>query len=62
MAAFRERAANETKRFSDATDSEYWVALCFHSREEKERWLRDSGLDALGDKYLDGSKIEAKLR
>lgn len=31
-AAFRARREQETARFRNATDSEYWVALCFETR------------------------------
>jgi hypothetical protein len=35
-------------------DTEYWVALCFESREQKEAFLKAVNLFAQGDKYLDG--------
>lgn len=59
---FKERAAAETKRFADATDSEYWVAVCFHTREDKERFLAEFSLDTVGDKYLDGYEVAKILR
>ena len=62
LASFKERAKKERKRYVDATDSEYWVALCFQSREAKEQFLRDHALDDLGDKYLDGAAVDAKLK
>lgn len=55
--AFRKRAKGEQKRFDAATDSEYWVAICFQTREQKEEWLRKTGLAELGDKYLDGHEV-----
>ena len=58
---YRDRAKNEADRFKRATDSEYWVAVCFDSREEKERFLRAAGLDTLGDKYLDGRDVARAL-
>lgn len=61
LQAFRDRAKQEAKRFADATDSEYWVAVCFKTRDEKERFLRKFGLANLGDKYLDGRRVEEKL-
>ena len=60
--AYRDRAKNEAGRFKAATDSEYWVAVCFKSRAEKEKFLQDFGLDPLGDKYLDGKKVAQRLR
>ena len=32
LQAFKDRAKAEQKRFDLATDSEYWVVLCFQSR------------------------------
>lgn len=58
--AYRERATQERKRFSDTTDSEYWLAVCFRSRDDKERFLDEVKATALGDKYVDGHKL-AKL-
>jgi hypothetical protein len=53
---FRDRLQTELRRFALATDSEYWVCLCFLSRAHKQAFLRATGLDKLGDKYLDGHK------
>jgi hypothetical protein len=53
--AYQDRAKREDQRFRLAVDSEYWVAVCFVSRADKEAFLRATGLNALGaDKYLDG--------
>lgn len=60
-AAFRDRRRREDRRFKQATDSEFWIALCFPSREDKERFLRKHGLIDLGDKYLDGRAVDARL-
>jgi hypothetical protein len=57
QAAYRERAKNEAGRFKAATDSEFWVAVCFKTREDKETFLQEQGLAQLGDKYLDGYKV-----
>jgi hypothetical protein len=54
-AAFKERKAKERARFQAATDSEYWFAVCFRSRAEKEAFLDALGLLDHGDKYLDGA-------
>lgn len=48
------------KSWADACDTEYWVCLCFASREEKEVFLDSTGLANIGDKYLDGADV-AKL-
>lgn len=58
---FRDRAKQEQDRFRLATDSEYWVAICFTSREDKEAFLRKHNLDSLGDKYLDGYDVDETL-
>lgn len=54
---YRDRAKQESNRFRDATDSEYWFAVCFKTRAEKEAFLSKYKLDQLGDKYLDGKKV-----
>lgn len=58
---FRDRKLGEQARFKDATDSEYWVAVCFQNREQKEEFLRKAGIIDLGDKYLDGMKVADRL-
>ena len=45
---------NQPQRFEDATDTEYWVALCFQTREQKEQFLHLMGWFELGDKFIDG--------
>lgn len=59
--AFKARKLAEAQRFALNTDSEYWVAFCFPSREAKEKFLELVGLLADGDKYLDGMKAARKL-
>lgn len=58
---FRERAKDESARFRLATDSEYWFAVCFQSREQKEEFLRKMDLFDIGDKYLDGQIVADRL-
>src|SRR5688572_4184522 len=57
LQGFKARAAREDKRFIDATDSEFWVALCFQTRAQKEEFIAALGLLAQGDKYLDGLQV-----
>lgn len=57
---FRKRRARENDRFADATDSEYWFAVCFKNRRDKEAFLAAIKAGRLGDKYLDGYAL-AKL-
>ncbi|MGZ7496138.1 hypothetical protein ACXM2N_03455 [Corynebacterium sp. ZY180755] len=56
---FKDRATAERDRFRKATDSEFWFAVCFESREEKEKFLRAAGVKAklMGDKYIDGKQL-----
>lgn len=56
---FAKRAKAERARFNRVTDSEYWFAVCFESREEKDRFLKAVGVHKkmMGDKYLDGRKL-----
>jgi len=60
---YRERAANEQKRFIAATDSEHWFAVSFRTREDKERFLRAIGLTGrtAPDKYITGDQLAAAL-
>lgn len=59
--AYRARAAKEKKRFADATDSEYWVAICFKNRAAKESFLKQTKTIMLGDKYVDGHQFAHML-
>lgn len=61
--AFQERASKEQDRRADATDSRYWVAVCFQTREHKEQFLINAGLAdlALDGDYLDGAEVAERL-
>lgn len=48
--SFVKRALVEQKRAFEATDSEFWIALCFQTREQKDDFLY-----AFGEKYLDAT-------
>lgn len=61
LQGFRDRAQAENQRFVDATDSEFWVAFCFQTREQKEEFLTLLKLIELGDKYIDGMEAARKL-
>lgn len=54
---FKAQKAEEHKTFIENVDSEYWIAVCFQSREQKEEFLRRTGLMQFGDKYLDGMDV-----
>lgn len=58
---FRERAKNEDRRFELATDSEYWFAMCFQTREQKEAFLKAMEWFELGDKYIDGQAVAKQM-
>lgn len=57
----KRRKAEDARRIA-ATDSEYWFAVCFRSREDKDKFLRKIKAKPRlhGDKYIDGYAL-AKL-
>lgn len=57
LQGFKERAKAEDDRFTLATDSEFWFAVGFQSREQKELFLKALDWLKYGDKYLDGTLI-----
>ena len=60
--AFRARLDREDTRKLAVTDSEFWFAVYFPSRAEKEDFLRKYGLDRVGDKYLSGKACDRVLQ
>ena len=58
---FRAKKSEERQRYQDATDSEFWVALCFETRAQKEEFLSKIGVLTMGDKYLDGREVAAAM-
>ncbi|MBU0749142.1 MAG: hypothetical protein KKG67_20360 [Gammaproteobacteria bacterium] len=61
LEAFKARAKAEQARFALATDSEYWVGLCFQTREQKEAFLTAAKLIKAGDKYIDGQLLAQRM-
>lgn len=61
LEAFKARAKAEQARFLLATDTEYWVGLCFQTREQKEHFLREAKLLQHGDKYIDGALLAKRM-
>lgn len=61
LKAFKARKDAEQKRRLEATDSEFWCALCFETRAQKEEFLGKLGLLVHGDKYLDGRLVAQRL-
>lgn len=60
-AGFIARTQQESRRRERATDSEYWVCMCFQSREQVEEFLRRTGWGLPTDKYIDGQRVAASL-
>lgn len=60
--AFREKNKREQERFLDVTDSEYWCAVCFRTREQKEAFLEAMKLLDQADKYIDGIALARQLQ
>jgi len=42
-------------------DTEYWVCLCFQSRQQKDEFLEAVGWVDLGDKYLNGLEVAGRM-
>lgn len=63
QAGFRARAADESRRFALATDSEFWSALCFQTREQRDAFLAAIGaLDLVIDaRYIDGCELAKRM-
>lgn len=58
------RAKAERKRHAAAVDTEFWFAVYFADREEKENFLKAAGVVVamMGDKYIDGRKLAQVLK
>ena len=61
LSAFKARAKAEKERFDLVTDSEYWVAVCFQTRAQKEAFLAAVNLLQHGDKYIDGRLLAQRM-
>lgn len=61
LAAFKARAKTEQERFLLATDSEFWVGVCFQTRAQKEAFLKGVNLLQHGDKYIDGELLAKRM-
>lgn len=60
---FRRRAADEGRRFALVTDSEFWGAICFRSRSQKDAFFAALGVLDLGieERYFDGVAMAQRL-
>lgn len=52
---YAKRQKQDQDRFRLAVDTEFWFAVCFQSREQKDRFLAAMGWIINGDKYIDGT-------
>lgn len=59
--AIREGRAKQSQAIELANDTEYWFAVYFQSREQKEAFLKAMAWFEHGDKYIDG-RHAAKLQ
>lgn len=59
--SFRERMKQENSRFRDMCDTEYWFAVCFTSRAQKEEFLEKIGMDT-DLKYIEGREMAKAFR
>jgi len=57
----KEKKKESSDRFRTANDTDYWVALCFQCREQRDEFLRKAGWSDLGEKYLNGLEIARRL-
>lgn len=61
LAVMKGDGGKETTRLGLATDTEFWFAVWFETREQKEAFLAALNWDVLGQKYLDGLTLAATL-
>ena len=61
LTAFKQRSKDETKRFKDATSTEYYCCVCFQSQEQKEAFLAALGFQPKNT-YIDGRKTRPGRR
>jgi hypothetical protein len=54
--------APRNPRPPDILDSPHWVVAYWPHRDAKDEWLAATGVDVLGDKYLDGHQAARALR
>lgn len=59
--AFRDRMKQEKERYRDVCDSEYWFAVCFTSRAQRNEFLKKIGIDP-ELKYIDGHEMAKAYR
>lgn len=48
-------------RFRVSRDPDYWLALCFQSREQRDEFLRLAKWDAIGGRFVNGLDVARRL-
>lgn len=61
LKAIKEEKRQRREAFRIIVDPEFWFAVCFQSREQKEEFLKLVDWYRLGDKYLDGLELADML-
>lgn len=62
VAAIREQKRQQRDLWRLKADTEFFLVVCFQSRDQKEEFLEKAGwLDLLGDKYIDGLALAELL-
>lgn len=61
LKGFKERAAYGDQRMLNEADSEFWFAVYFQTRAQKEEFLEKLGILVHGDKYISGMLLAETL-
>jgi hypothetical protein len=61
LKGFKERAAEEAKRFDEEGESDFYSVLCFASRAQRDEFASKIGIKQDDNQYLDGLKVAAKF-
>lgn len=49
------------ERFRIVADPEFFLVVCFQSRDQKEDFLKKANWDDLGDKYINGLEVARRM-
>jgi hypothetical protein len=58
---FRDRKDREAERYELATNSDYWLCLCFATQAQRDAFLAETGWRDLGYRYLDGRALANRM-
>jgi hypothetical protein len=62
ISEFQKRAQAEDARVKDATNSRFYICVCFQNQEQMLEFCTKSGIDDITDKiFVDGMKWAKKL-